>query len=112
VKLPMSWEHFNDPWKAARDLGQSEAIAKYKAEVEPRYRDVNLSGYPKDWIWRKFVKYVDADGMCNECKKHGSFEQMNAHHRDRSTHALSNLELLHEWPCHRKGRHGDKRKRS
>lgn len=91
-------------------MGQREAIAIYKAEVEPIYRD-DLRPYPKDWIWRKFIKYAEARGICNLCKKHGRFEDMNAHHLDRSTHALSNLEVLHEWPCHREDQHPERRKR-
>lgn len=107
MRLPFRSEELKAPRKAASRLGEQNAIQiqLYLAEVEPVFRN-DTESYPKDWAWRKFVLFTRTNGLCEECHKPARFDEVNAHHRDRAKgHGLDNLELLHEWPCHRKVRH-------
>ncbi|HKW68001.1 MAG TPA: hypothetical protein VJP04_11980 [Terriglobales bacterium] len=105
MRLPFRPEELKSPRKAASRLGEQNAIQLYLTEMEPAFRD-DPEPFPKDWAWRKFVLYTRDNGLCEECHKPARFDEVNAHHKDPAKgHRLDNLELLHEWPCHRKVRH-------
>ena len=110
MRLPFRPEELKTPRKAVSRLGEQNAIQLYLSEVEPAFRN-DPETYPRDWAWRKFVLFVRLSGLCEECHKIARFDEVNAHHKDRSRgHGLENLELLHEWPCHRRSRHPQEKK--
>jgi len=112
-KYPFSPEEFSSPQLAVQRYGLSEALLIYREFVEPQYTNDGLPGLPKDWEWRKFFVYHRANERCQRSGCGRKPEFWTAHHivhrGEGGNHALSNLKLLCDWPCH-KLEHPEKRK--
>lgn len=113
-KYPFTLEQFRSPEIAVRRYGLAKALSMYQDLVEPQYTDNGLPGLPKDWEWRKFFIYHRDKKQCQRCGKREP-ALWDVHHKvhrgDGGNHALDNLELLCNWPCHKEGEHPEKNRR-
>lgn len=103
MRMPFSRGEFVDPEKAIRRLGFEAAIQTYRLEVEPRYRQDQMPGLPRDWQWRKLLVHRLASGRCSHCGRQVP-PTTDPHHvifrGHGGDHSLENLKLLC-WRCHK-----------